>query len=298
MKKCIMIVLLITLMMVSSNVAFSDFSTYLENHWAKDIVDKQFVEKYFSYLAEEDYSNFEPDGGITVGLFKTSLENLINTYSLANGNKDVAFPINKEETEVEDNEAILRKDAIKVLADIFDGEYEHIDLPFSDISELSEEYKDAISKVYTLGIIKGHSNQNFSPEEPVSQVQAIILLERLEKIMIENIKDIPFEIVNAENVYEGKEGIKIEDSDDKVIITITRQFSNPGYNMEVTNVKKLLNEKYKIYTKITNPDPNKMYAQVITYKSVVIKISKEFLENEYQFETDFPTDTFTKSKEL
>lgn len=297
MKKCIMIVFLVTLIMIKSNMVFADFNKQLENHWAKDIVDKEFVEKYFDYL-EEDYLKFEPDSSIATDLFKRSLDSLIDTYGLASSNKDMDLPINKEETTAQDDEAMLRKDAIKMLADIFDGEQLKIDLPFSDIEELNEEYKYAISKMYSLGIIKGDPNQKFCPEEPISQIQAIILLERLERILIANTKDIAFEIVSYESVYEGKEGITIEDRDDKVLITITRQFANPGYNMEVTSVKKLLDRKYRIYTKITKPDPNKMYAQVITYKSVVLSIEKEFLEEEYQFEADFPIASFTKSKEL
>ena len=39
-----------------------------------------------------------------------------------------------------------------------------------------------------------------------------------------------------------------------------------------------------------------MYAQVISYRSITIEIAKEFLEEEYQFDLDFPVASFTKSK--
>lgn len=296
MKKNVIKIFILILVMLSCNLAFADFNSQLKNHWAGDIVDKQFVEKYFDYLTDEDYSSFEPDSNISLDSFKSSLDGLLSGYSLINTDKDIDLAINGEETEPQDNERVLRKDAIKMIVDIFGDDYQNIELPFSDIKELSEEYRNAVAKAYRLGIIKGHSNQKFCPEEPVSQIQAIILLGRLEKILIDTIRDIPYKIISTELSYEGKEGITIESQEDKVLITITRQFPNPGYDMEITNVKKLLGGKYKIYTKIIKPHGDRMYAQVISYRSITIEIAKEFLEEEYQFDLDFPVASFTKSK--
>lgn len=38
---------------------FADFDGAIKGYWAEDVIEKEFVEKYFPHLAGDDFKNFD-----------------------------------------------------------------------------------------------------------------------------------------------------------------------------------------------------------------------------------------------
>ncbi|WP_427337854.1 S-layer homology domain-containing protein [Caloranaerobacter sp. DY30410] len=299
-KKCCLVLIIINLLFSSAAFSAADFSEKLNGHWAEKLVDEDFMKIHFAYLTKEDYSNFIPDKPISKGDFLVSLYSLIKTSDLlqtGSEQEDILNVINYfkikgilTDENVSSEEQLLRKEAVKWIVECLkqNGGVEIVEKhenPFIDLDGLTDEYITPILEAYDLGLIKGYSDSSFRPNDTVSQVEAIILLQRLEEELKMNNKSISFKVIENSRTYsEIKKDIQIEEQDDKVIVTISKQFPNSGYSIEVNKIQKMPDGNYNIYIGIKQPDPKKMYLQVITYCSITIEIDKNDLGNPpYQF---------------
>lgn len=296
------IIICIALIIASySIVVYGDFEEALRDHWAREIVDVEFVERNFSDLVKMDSKDFKPDSNMAIEAFSEALERFISSYDSV-GQKVGLDKISEEKTIDENNpegtqesKTILRKDAVEMIANLLDSkpQVQSTEMPFKDIEGLEKRYIEAITKVHNYGIVNGNYEKGFEPEQPVTQVQAIIMLQRLEKVLQEHIKIIPFNVINKESLHSGVEGIVVKETDDKTLVSITKVLPNPGYDIEVENVKRILKGRYKIYLETKTPDPDKIYSQVITYKTITFEIDKKLLDSEYKFDSN----TFGSSRE-
>lgn len=274
MRRKIPVLLILVLIMSLTSPVFADYDEKIGNHWAKDILDVNFLTCHFSYLTREDFKKFNPDADISQYEFTLSFSSLL---------KDKGFST----VDLGQTRAINRIDAVKIVGNKLislgvlkaDGSTE---LPFEDTGSLNEEYRIALEILYGSGIIYGKSSTEFAPYANLTQAEAIVVLQRVNNIVDEFIKRetelmIPFTLSGIVQSYSGKEGIITQVKEDQVVVTITKMFPTPGYSMEVEKIVED-NGKYKIYLNITPPDENSMLPQVITYKTITITIDREHLK--------------------
>jgi len=279
-KRSHMIAVIVLVLLISSTVSFANIASTLEGHWAEKLIDSNFVNTHFSYL---DIETFDPNEYITRTDF-------INSFNSVMDDSDKEELVLKIEDNIA-NSLLTRKEAVilmvKAIETIKEIQLDETDTTiFNDLSELSEEEKLYILKANKLEIVNGYNNNTFKPNENVSQIQAIILLQRLKGELDMKTIEIPFKVVGNESSYSGKtEAANVQDKDDKVLVTITKQFSTSGYSMNINKIEKTDKGLYTIYLNIKTPDPNAITLQVINYKSVTVEIDKSTLgEEAYKFE--------------
>lgn len=250
----------------------------LSGHWAERMIEKGFVEKHFPDFAEDGFTSFSPDSPITQRGFKEALASVLKYYGIDYEIKDVS------------DEEITRKDAAFLVADEILGnriveKKEVLENPFKDIDNLDKKQIDKILLLHDLGILQGKLPDTFSPNDTVTNAQAIIILQRLrDNIENEKPEGIPFKIIDENQSYTSAEvGIKVEEGKDSVILSVVEKLPHPGYSFKVDEIIKE-KDVYNIYTHIQEPDPEKYYTQVITFHTIILEISKEDLgEPPYSF---------------
>ena len=261
MRKAILFLLIFGVIMSFGISAFADMEEKVSNHWSKSLIEKDFFLYYFPYLAKEDFKRFEPNGIICEDEFLLS-------FSSSNA----LIGINRDLTRAEMAKTIGKKlMEIKLIEE--NGEK----LPFIDINSISTEEHEGIASLYRSGIIQGQSKTIFNPKGNVTQAEALIVLQRVNKLL-NKVSSIPFKLSGAVQAYSGNEGITSKTEGDKILVTITKEFPTPGYSLEV---KEILKNKgnYKINLSITPPDKDSIQLQVITYKIITIEIDKNQLGN-------------------
>ena len=98
--------------------------------------------------------------------------------------------------------------------------------------------------------------------------------------------EIAFEALGIVQSYNNQEELIVKEENDKVLLTITKQFPTPGYTMTVDKIMRE-GKNYKIYFNIVEPRPDMILPQVITYKTLTIEIDKNLLnEPPYNFILD------------
>lgn len=274
MKKWIAITLVVLL--ITSTVSFGTIGDKLSNHWAKDEIDKTFVAYYFPYLAKSNFEKFQPNDPITEQEFNLSLNSLFKDYEYdITGIGGMAYMSRGDMVN------ILGSKLLKVgVKDDFASS-----IPFIDINTMNSNTVELLRLLYNHGIIKGDSVSTFGPIRSLSQVEAIIILERV-KVVLESINSIPFQTLGIVQTFNNQEEIIVSVADEKVLVTITKQFPTPGYTMSVNKIMKSDNG-HKIYFNITPPNPDSIQLQVITYKTLTLEIKKSNLGNQpYNFTFD------------
>lgn len=88
---------------------------------------------------------------------------------------------------------------------------------------------------------------------------------------------VSYSIASIVQSYDNREGIKVMDKGDMVYVDITRQFPSPGYIM---TIDRILNEngELRVYFMVDPPASDKVLPQIITYKTLSIKIPKKELD--------------------
>lgn len=265
MKKRISILLVLLLFIMASTISYG-MANKLENHWANALVDKVFLAYYFPYLANDNFKQFEPNNPISIQDFNLSLASLFkdNNYT-ASGIGGYGVMSRKE----------LVDNLGSKLVDI--GLYNDSNnaIPFKDTGSMSDNSKELLKLLYNKGIIAGDSNSSFSPERKLSQVEAIIIMQRV-RVLLANVNTVPFKTLGIVQTYNNQEEIIVKTVEDKVVVTITKEFPNPGYSMSIDKIKRD-NGGYRVYFKITPPNPDSIQLQVITYNTATLEIQKEKL---------------------
>lgn len=85
-----------------------------------------------------------------------------------------------------------------------------------DFSDISQEYRTAVSVCYNQGLLNGQSDGTFGGEKPMNRAQACVVISRLQKYLAENANVPPYQTLTngkaaiVENVLEIIEQIKKE----------------------------------------------------------------------------------------
>lgn len=278
----------------SLTISEDDISIPLDRHWAKDMVSKEFIQTYFNYLFNSN-SDFKPDLNILKGQFLTSLYFFSESfnYSYLKKEENISDKIIPYFTKMgiidKDNfyydEKLTRKEAVKLIIDYLgicdiNDKIDKSQNSFIDLNDLSEEYVTAILNASDMSIVKGYPNNTFVPNKSISQIESILLLQRVKEWIEMNSNPITYKIINNDKSNcITDETLQIEEKNDKVCVTITKMFPTSGYNMTVKEVKKSINNILNIYIEVQNPAPNMRVLHVITYKRINLEFDKKDLDN-------------------
>lgn len=266
MRKFLLFVLIFGITISFGNPVRADMEDKVANHWSKDLIEREFFLYYFPYLAKENFKRFNPNDLIYEDEFLLSFSSLLKEKGYSN-------------TSIGSKKNLNRIDMAKIignkLMEVNLIKWKDEKLPFIDIDNILVEERKAINALYHSGILQGESDNIYNPKRNVTQAEAIIVLQRVNKLL-DNITNIPFKLSGVVQAYSGKEGIVSKIDGDKVLVTITKEFPTPGYSVEVKEILKTQGG-YKINLNIVPPDKDSLQLQVITYKILTIEIEKENL---------------------
>ena len=268
MRRFISILLILALLNIVGSPVLAKMEDKLSNHWSKGEIQKDFFLYYFPYLARENYNGFSPNAAIKEDEFLLSFSSLLKNKGYSNNELGWNIDLTRGQMARIVGGKLLEENIIEV---------ESKDTNFIDIKNSTIEEQNCIAALTNAGIIKGESKTNYNPSRKATQAEAIVLLQRVEKV-IDNNSGIPFKLLGIVQAYSGVEGINIKENKDKITVSITKSFPTPGYNMKVEKITKS-KDQYKIRLNITPPDKDSIQLQVITYKTITIEINKEDLQD-------------------
>lgn len=268
MKKIVSLVLMISLILSMSLPALASMEDKLSNHWSKDEINKDFLTYYFPYLAKDDFKRFDPNGSIAENDFLLSFSSLLKDKGYSNDVLGWKVGL----TRVQMANIVGSKLMEESIIQRGNGQ-----VPFVDINHISQEEKGAIAALYNAGLISGVSKNKYMPNRKVTQAEAIVFLQRI-NTLLDKRASIPFKLLGIVQSYSAKEGITSKIENGKVLVTITKSFPTPGYNMEIDRIVKA-GDDYIIHLNITPPSKDSIQLQVITYKTITIEIDKDNIGN-------------------
>lgn len=87
---------------------------------------------------------------------------------------------------------------------------------------------------------------------------------------------VSYSVASIIQSYDSREGINVTEKDDMVYVDFTKAFPTPGY---IVNLERVIrsDDEYKVYFNIKAPAPDRVLPQIITYKTLTMKIPKEEL---------------------
>ncbi|NMA86225.1 MAG: hypothetical protein GX968_02755, partial [Tissierellia bacterium] len=254
-----------------SNPILAKMEDKLSNHWAKNEIREEFFVYYFPYLAKEDFKNFSPNSPIKENEFLLSFSALLKKQGYNNNELGWGVDLTRGQMARIIGGKLLEENIIHKGSK---------DPSFKDIKNRSMEEQNSIKALYNAGIIEGENSIKYSPNRLATQAEAIVLLQRVEKVLDQN--TIPFNLSGIIQTYSGNEGISIKENSDKIVLSITKSFPTPGYNMEVEKITRG-EDNYKIHLNITPPPKDSEQLQVITFKTITIEINKKHITPPYIF---------------
>ncbi len=243
----------------------------LANHWAKSEIQEEFLLHYFPYLAKEDFKNFSPNSPIKENEFLLSFTSLLKNQGYTNNELGWNVDLGRGQMARIIGGKLLEENIIEIGSK---------DPSFIDIKDRPIEEQNSIKALYNAEIIEGENSTKYNPTRSATQAEAIVLLQRVEKVLDKNA--IPFKLSGIVQTYSGNEGIIVKENSNKIVLSITKSFPTPGYNMEVekiTNAK----DNYKVHLNITPPPKDSEQLQVITFKTITIEIDKKDINPPYIF---------------
>jgi hypothetical protein len=153
------------------------------------------------------------------------------------------------------------------------GEYEWIDIytELADADQVTKGYMDSIQKLLIAKIATLDSKQKFYPKRNITLGEAAVMIEKTIDF-VEKMKPLP----NPENPIITDVKLSSDRVSDEVNrITVTAMAPHPGYGFEVSSIVFAKGEAIVNY-RVIEPDPNKLYAQVITEVKFVTYISSQY----------------------
>lgn len=270
MKKFLSLILVLIIVSTSVTV-FASVEEKFEKHWSKDIIEKEFVAYYFPYFAKNDFEKFDPNGEMNNKDFALSLGSLSKDYELGSISNNIIL-----------DRPLTRKEVVKIvgnkLVDIEDLKVENKEHPFKDINTMDKESIELLRLLFNLEIINGVSEEEFAPDNIITQAEAIIVLQRV-KGVLEDMREVSFTVKGVVQSYNNQESVIVKQEEGKVLVTITKEFSTPGYGLSVDRVVRD-KDKYNVFLDITSPDKGADLLQVITYKTITIEIEETELKGQ------------------
>ncbi len=268
MKRFLSFLMVLVLLFSFTTNTYATIAEKLQNHWADSLISRSFMAYYFPYLARDNFAQFDPKGTITEQNYVLSIASLFKDYGY-------------ETSSMGSNNILTREDMAYLLGtkltEIGINRDKDIELPFRDINTMSSDSLEFLKLLYNRMIVVGDSESSFSPKRELSQVEAIITLQRVKEVL-EDMNTIAFNTLGIVQSHNNQEELIIKEEGPKVLLTITKEFPTPGYTMTVDKIMKE-GKNYRIYFNITPPKADSILPQVITYKTLTLEIDKSSLSN-------------------
>jgi hypothetical protein len=138
----------------------------------------------------------------------------------------------------------------------------------SDGSKLPAEVTNNLQMLLNTHLIKLDSNNKFRPNDPVTRSEAVAWIYDAAEFA-KNIEAADDSAQAPGYNYETDVTVsKAADGVNKVTLTVNN-LPNPGYGLVIEKIEFGKDKTATIYFKVTDPDPGKMYAGVISKGSVV-----------------------------
>lgn len=226
----------------------------------RTITSAEAVQMVIKATALKEYPNFSGKSFSTVpdGAWYADAVNIAAQHGL---------PVS---TETKWNEPMTREDFAHLLATAVQktGNYPVIlmYMNIADESQIKEESRGAVQFLLLTKIAKLSNADKFNPKQEMTRMEAAEMTHAA-MLFIGNHKQ-----TNADDSEKVEDGIsiqleKVNAEVNKVIIT-KDNLPHPGYGMAVTSIHFVSSKEAVINYKIIQPDPNKLYPQVISKSSV------------------------------
>lgn len=153
--------------------------------------------------------------------------------------------------------------------------------PYKDTANVTAEQKAALHQLYKLGIMVGDGKGNFGPSNTLTRGEAAVLLDNVIVRSVASADAVSFETLSEElpeTVYtlvnENKfmPGVSsVEENGFVYVIVSGGEQPHSGYSVKVNKVSET-DAGIFVDASLQGPDPDKMYAQIISYPVQVVKI--------------------------
>lgn len=139
----------------------------------------------------------------------------------------------------------------------------------SDDSKLPQDTVNSLQTLLNTKIITLGEGDKFRPNDAITRSEAAVFIYNASEFVKKNIPDTPISNPTPSPSYEALVSIeKAVDGVNKVSLTI-ENLPNPGYSISIDRIEFGKNLNATIYYSVTNPDPDKMYTQVISKSTAV-----------------------------
>lgn len=153
------------------------------------------------------------------------------------------------------------------------GEYAWIEIyrTFADENQVTNGYMDSIQKLLIAKIVSLDGKQKFYPTKQITYAEATAMVKRTAKY----IKDTPPVVApNVSLLSDAKLAVS-QETDAVTRVTLSVNAPHPGYGLEITNIQFVKGEAVISYRAV-EPDPDKMYIQMITELKAVTYIPSSY----------------------
>lgn len=153
------------------------------------------------------------------------------------------------------------------------GDYAFIEIfmLINDEKDVNPAYMDSIQKLLITKIASLDRNNNFYPTKAITRGLAAAWLHDAIKFVEETPQVEPLPEQSAFDQVLSVEAVTPAINK----VTVTAQMPNPGYGLRIASIQ-FVDKQAVIYTEAVNPDPDKMYPQVITEVKVSTYVDSAF----------------------
>ncbi|TFE31774.1 S-layer homology domain-containing protein [Cohnella luojiensis] len=153
------------------------------------------------------------------------------------------------------------------------GEYAWIDIYYqvADEKQVTEGYMDSIQKLLIAKIATLDGKKKFYPKGSMTQATAAVMINRTLKFIADSKPITPAPEVPENPILTDVKVTSDKVTDDVTKVTVSAMAPHPGYGLEITGIQFAKGEAVIQY-RVVLPDPNKMFAQVVTELKAVTYI--------------------------
>ncbi|GAB6931402.1 hypothetical protein JCM10914A_53850 [Paenibacillus sp. JCM 10914] len=168
------------------------------------------------------------------------------------------------------NDPITREDFATLLSEAIQqtGNYPVVMMYIhvADEEDMKEESRGAVQFLLLTKIASLNASNEFDPLRSLTRLEAAELVYNSIEFIEEHQKNtVPAEPEQSEPGVTTSV-VKVDDEQNKVTVT-KEDLPHPGYGIDITSVDYVSDTEAVIYYKIVQPDPDKMYPQVISSSS-------------------------------
>jgi len=149
------------------------------------------------------------------------------------------------------------------------------DLTIEDATDITPEFRDGIRRLLFVGIAELDGNRRFEPKRAITRGEAAGMLHEA-RVFLRQLaaSDAPAKASDPSPLY----GLALETApltDEVNAVTVRATAPHPGYGIRVASIT-FEGDKAFIHVEPVEPDPDRMYPQVLTEVSTVVYIGSDY----------------------